>query len=71
MMLFEAGGRMTSDYLAKIDEVYDRLTIGRTDGALVRLVTAIAEGEDIALADARLQDFMGHLLPHLPRYIPQ
>ncbi len=71
MMLFGAGGRMTNDYLAKIDEVYDSLTTGRTGGALVRLVTVIAEGEDIALADERLQDFMGHLLPHLPRYIPQ
>jgi hypothetical protein len=34
-------------------------------------MTAIGEDEDITAADARLQDFMGHLLPQLPRYIPQ
>ncbi|WP_386685045.1 VPLPA-CTERM-specific exosortase XrtD [Loktanella sp. R86503] len=67
----QRGTRMTNDYLAKIDVVYDSLTTGRTDGALVRLVTAIGEGEDIAAADARLQDFMGQMLPRLPRYIPQ
>ena len=67
----QRGTQMTSDYLAKIDVVYDSLTTGRTDGALVRLVTPIAEGEDIAAADTRLQRFMDDLLPHLPRYIPQ
>lgn len=67
----QRGTRMTNDYMAKIDVVYDSLTIGRTDGALVRFVTPIAEGEDEAAADARLQGFMADLLPQLPRFIPE
>ena len=67
----QRGTRMTNDYLAKIDVVYDSLTIGRTDGALVRFVTPINPGETEADADARMQGFMARLLPRLPRYIPE
>jgi exosortase D (VPLPA-CTERM-specific) len=67
----QRGTRMTNDYLAKIDVVYDSLTIGRTDGAMVRFVTPINPGEDEATADARIQTFMADLLPRLPRFIPE
>ena len=67
----QRGARMTNDYLAKIDVVYDSLTIGRTDGAMVRFVTPINTNEAEADADARLQAFMATLLPRLPRYIPE
>ena len=67
----QRGTRMTNDYLAKIDVVYDSLTIGRTDGAMVRFVTPINRNETEADADARLQGFMLELLPKLPRYIPE
>ena len=66
----QRGRRMTSDYAAKASVVYDSLTRGRTDGALVRLVTPIMGGEDPAAADARLQAFMAEVLPTLPAYIP-
>lgn len=67
----QRGERLTNDYLAKAKVVYDSLTIGRTDGALVRFVTPINADETEADADARLQGFMGELLPRLPRYIPE
>lgn len=67
----QRGTRMTNDYLAKIDVVYDSLTIGRTDGAMVRFVTPINGNETEADADKRLQGFMAELLPKLPRYIPE
>ncbi len=67
----QRGARMTNDYLAKADVVWDSLTIGRTDGALVRFVTPIARGVPEAEADARLQGFMAELLPRLPRFIPE
>jgi exosortase D (VPLPA-CTERM-specific) len=67
----QRGKRMTNDYLAKAMVVYDSLTIGRTDGAMVRFVTPIHETESEADADARLQGFMAELLPQLPRYIPE
>jgi len=51
----QRGARMTNDYLAKIDVVYDSLTIGRTDGAMVRFVTPIRPSETEADADARMQ----------------
>lgn len=67
----QRGARMTNDYLAKINVVYDSLTTGRTDGALVRFVTPINRDETEADADVRLQEFMAELLPKLPRYIPE
>lgn len=67
----QRGKRMTNDYLAKISVVWDSLTIGRSDGAMVRFVTPINVGETDADADARLQGFMAELLPSMPRFIPE
>lgn len=67
----QRGQRMTSDYAAKASVIYDSLTRGRTDGAIVRLVTPIQQGEDEALADARIQAFMAQMLPILPKHIPE
>lgn len=67
----QRGKRMTSDYLAKASVVYDSLTMGRADGAMVRFVTEIPPGQTEAEADARLQGFMAELLPKLPRFIPE
>ena len=65
----QRGQRMTNDYLVKASVVWDGLTRGRTDGALVRFVTPITDGE--AGADARLQRFMAVMLPRLPRFVPE
>jgi exosortase D (VPLPA-CTERM-specific) len=67
----QRGRRVTNDFTAKMTVVYDSLTEGRTDGALVRFVTPIGENESDAEADARLQRFMTVLLPGLPRFIPE
>lgn len=67
----QRGTRMTNDYLAKAAVVWDSLTIGRTDGAMVRFVTPLSASETEAEADARMQGFMAELLPRLPRYIPE
>ena len=67
----QRGRRMTNDYAAKVTVVYDSLTMGRTDGAMVRFVTPILEGETEAEADARMQALMAEALPRLPRYIPE
>lgn len=69
----QRGKRMTNDYAAKFSVIYDSLTMGRTDGAMVRFVTPI-EGdgpEAVAVADARLQRLMAELLPQLPAFIPE
>jgi hypothetical protein len=62
---------MTNDYAAKASVVYDSLTMGRADGAMVRFVTAINPGETEADADARMQRLMTEVLPRLPRFIPE
>ena len=67
----QRGRRMTNDYAVKAMTVWDSLTRGRTDGALVRLVTPIAPGENPAQAEERLARFLGHGLEALPRFIPQ
>ncbi len=67
----QRGTRMTNDFAVKASVLRDSLTRGRTDGAMVRFVTPIADGEPEADADARLQRFMAVLLPKLPRFIPE
>ncbi|GFE52458.1 hypothetical protein So717_42110 [Roseobacter cerasinus] len=67
----QRGRRMTNDFAAKATVVYDSLLIGRTDGAMVRYVTPIAENESEADADARLQRFMGVSLARLPSFVPE
>jgi len=67
----QRGRRMTNDYLAKASVVYDSLTRGRTDGALVRFAIGITPGETEAEAEARMQRFMALALTRLQRFVPQ
>lgn len=67
----QRGQRMTNDYAVKAHVVYDSLTMGRADGAMVRFVTPFLPNETEAQVDARLQAFMAELLPRLPRFIPE
>ncbi|MEM9010049.1 MAG: VPLPA-CTERM-specific exosortase XrtD [Pseudomonadota bacterium] len=66
----QRGRRLTSDYAAKAYTVWDALTIGRTDGALVRLITPIGSEESEAAAEARLGSFLAPMLARLPRFVP-
>ena len=66
----QRGRRMTSDYKAKLYSIADQVTVGRSDGGLVRLVTPIAPTENVGAADARLQGFMNDLANVLPDYFP-
>jgi exosortase D (VPLPA-CTERM-specific) len=66
----ERGRDLTNEYLVKWYLFKDALVRNRTDGALVRLVTPIAENESAALADARLASFADSVLPQLQSYLP-
>ena len=69
---FEQRGRhLTSDYAAKAYTVWDSIARGRTDGALVRVVTPIGRTEQVQVADQRLQKFLQLALTKLPTYIPR
>jgi exosortase D (VPLPA-CTERM-specific) len=68
---FQQRGRMiTNEYLLKWYLFWDALTLHRTDGSLVRLVTNIDKTQDAAAADQRLQSFLKSLETQLPAYIP-
>jgi exosortase D (VPLPA-CTERM-specific) len=68
---FEQHGRHTAwDFAAKMYLLWDSITIGRTDGALVRLTTIILEDETETKAEARLQDMFRETVNVLPRFVP-
>ena len=66
----QRGRRMSNDYAVKVVNLWDELTVGRTNGALVRLVTPLAPGESADEAEERLVRFLGHGIDVLPRFIP-
>jgi EpsI family protein len=67
----QRGKRMTNDYAAKVSVIWDSLTIGRSDGAIVRFVTAIEPGETEDDAENRMLRLMDLSLKRMPKYIPQ
>jgi EpsI family protein len=68
---FQQRGRtFTSEYIAKWYLFQDGLTMSRSDGALVRLITPIPPDTDEAAADERLQVFLREFYPELGRFIP-
>jgi len=68
---FEQHGRHVAwDFAAKMYLLWDGLTIGRTDGALVRLLTPIGRNETEAEAEARLQTMFLETVDVLPRFVP-
>ncbi len=68
---YQAHGRsVANEYMAKVYMVTDAIRLKRTDGALVRVITPVASGEDTVAARARAEAFTGQLLPQLPRFIP-
>lgn len=66
----ERGRRIANEYHMKWFLLVDALLRNRTDGALVRLTTALAPGEDSRVADQRLQNFAAWAVPRLPEYVP-
>jgi exosortase D (VPLPA-CTERM-specific) len=68
---FQKGGRILDNvYLLKWFVFWDALTQQRTDGALVRVITSIAEDEDPDAARARLAEFIQEALPDLTAFLP-
>ena len=57
----ERGKRITIEYWSKWYLLYDAITKNRSDGALVRLTTALRPGELEQDADARLRQFIRDL----------
>ena len=66
----ERGRNITETSYAKWYMLVDSITMHRTDGALVRLVTQVAEGETVDDAEKRLHDFLSVSLPVIKTFIP-
>ncbi len=66
----QQGVRTSSSYYAKLLITIAKVRTGRSDGALVRLITPIMAGESDAAAEARLQDAMQGVLAPLERFVP-
>lgn len=67
----QRGRRMASEYLMKWYLFHDAVVMNRTDGALVRVATAIGPGDGEGLADRRLREFIAAVAPELPDYLPR
>jgi EpsI family protein len=68
---YQAHGRVVaSEYWAKFYLVADAIRMNRSDGALVRVMTPIAQDEKLASAEQRGIAFVQDVLPILGRYIP-
>lgn len=67
----QRGRNITNEYLVKWYLFWDSLTLGRTDGALIRLTTSLQPGEDVSKADKRLTEFAQLIQPSLSQYIPE
>jgi EpsI family protein len=69
---YEAHDRaVASEYWAKFYLVTDSIRLNRSDGSLVRVVTPLAPGEGLDVAEQRLISFAGNLVPLLDRYVPR
>jgi EpsI family protein len=69
---YQAQGRIVaSEYWAKFYLVEDSMRLNRSDGALVRVSTHIAENETVADAEQRGRAFTQAVLPQLDRFIPR
>lgn len=67
----QRGKRMTNDFAAKASVIVDSLTIGRTDGALIRFTTPIDPNETEADAETRLMKILGLALKDFPTFVPE
>lgn len=66
----QRGQDMTGEFQVKWGILRDAILRDRSDGALLRLVTPLAPGEDAALAGQRLNDFLAAAQPRLGDHIP-
>lgn len=68
---YQAHGRaVASEYWARFYLVADAIRMNRTDGALIRIITPIAQGENSESAERRAVTFAQQIIPSLDKYVP-
>ena len=69
---FPMRGRvLTNAYEMKLYTFWDSLTRQRTDGALVRLITPVLQGEQVEDAEKRLREFTKEIVPVFDQFLPK
>jgi exosortase D (VPLPA-CTERM-specific) len=66
----QQGTRVASSYYSRFLLAWSKMMTGRSDGALVRLITPIAHDESSSTAEARLQDALYSVLGLVPQFVP-
>jgi exosortase D (VPLPA-CTERM-specific) len=66
----QQGQRTASEFAAKLQLMTGKLTNGRQDSAIVRLITPIGADERLDIAEARLRETLEEVLKPLPRFVP-
>lgn len=61
---------VTDEFLVKAFLLWDAITMRRSDGALIRLVTAVRPGEPEAAADERVLQMAAAVHPLMSDYVP-
>jgi EpsI family protein len=61
---------LSNEYLVNFYLFWDALTKGRSDGALIRLGSALAPGESEEAVERRLTELARAIQPDLARYVP-
>jgi exosortase D (VPLPA-CTERM-specific) len=67
----ERGVTLANEYLSKVLLLKDAILENRTDGALIRLITPVFQGESEQAADARLREFASKVTPTLVDFLPK
>jgi EpsI family protein len=69
---YQAHGRIVaSEYWAKIYLVSDAISMNRSDGALLRVITRVTGDESLESATARAREFTEQALGVLDQYVPR
>lgn len=69
---FNQRGRNLPDRLAvKKYLLLDSIMYGRTDGALVRVITSIGQGDTAETAEKRLESFLTEAVPQISSFLPK
>ncbi len=68
---FQRGRIILSPWLNKLYLMWDAITRGRTDGALVRAEMMLAPGQSVENGFAVLEEFMATIWGELPRHVPE
>lgn len=67
----ERGRIQSNEYMVRWSIFWDALTMNRTEGALVRVITFVPDLTMMDQADKRLEDFVRAVDPKLAYYLPQ